>query len=81
MPASQTNEQIIAAGLQKQLDELREVIQRMNSKPTQEQPVPSKDTSDTKAKEEIQKLNIRISHLLRALDAKDALIKDLETRL
>ncbi|KAJ2784277.1 hypothetical protein GGI15_002294 [Coemansia interrupta] len=80
MPDIQKDEQIIADGLQKQLDELREIIARMNSKPLQEQTVSSKDADDAKTKEEIQKLNIRISHLLRALDAKDALIKDLETR-
>ncbi|KAJ1865002.1 hypothetical protein LPJ73_000133 [Coemansia sp. RSA 2703] len=81
MSVSLTEEGIIATGLQRQLDELREIIARIKSTPAQEQAIPSKDADAAKTSEEIQRLNIRISHLLRALDAKDAQIKDLESRL
>lgn len=65
MNHDEQDEQDAAAGLQRQLDELKRIIQQ--------QP----DGSSGSQREEVSKLKIRVAHLLRALDAKDRVIKEL----
>lgn len=59
------DERDAAAGLQRQLDELKRIIQQQS------------DSSSGSQQEEVSKLKIRVAHLLRALDAKDRVIKEL----
>ncbi|KAJ2822397.1 hypothetical protein IWW50_004229 [Coemansia erecta] len=68
----------IAAGLQRQLDELREIIQGGNGSLTQQSA--QADDSTKQLQGEIEKQRVRIVHLLRALDDKDRIIGELQTR-
>ncbi|KAJ2718919.1 metalloprotease [Coemansia sp. Benny D115] len=77
---------VVAAGLQRQLDELRQIIAQFKAEPTEKQQQQQgegqracdSDNSSAQA-EEIKKLNTRIKHLLRALDAKDKTIEALQS--
>ncbi|KAJ2843124.1 hypothetical protein GGI22_007322 [Coemansia erecta] len=72
------HEVAIAAGLQRQLDELRSIIQLRSSAT----PVPSVEAGTCEQQQcEIKKLSNRIKHLVRALDAKDRRIQELQTQL
>ncbi|KAJ1759854.1 hypothetical protein GGH19_001774 [Coemansia sp. RSA 1807] len=70
----------IAAGLQRQLDELREIIHRGGDGSAQ-QSRQSKQENDSiqNLQAEIEKQRVRIVHLLRALDSKDRVIDQLRT--
>ncbi|KAJ2498943.1 hypothetical protein GGH96_003943 [Coemansia sp. RSA 1972] len=75
-----THSDTIAAGLQQQLDELREIIHQGGDSSTQ-QSSQSKQENDSiqKLQAEIEKQRIQIVHLLRALDNQDLLIDQLRT--
>ncbi|KAJ2162227.1 hypothetical protein GGF46_000844 [Coemansia sp. RSA 552] len=72
MTARTQHEDTVAAGLQRQVDELREIIQMGGAGAG----------TDTKRQQqleaEVQRQRVRIGHLLRALDAKDAAIEQLQ---
>ncbi|KAJ2493092.1 hypothetical protein IWW37_000919 [Coemansia sp. RSA 2050] len=74
---------IIAEGLQRQLDELREIIRQGHTSGSQQQqaPQPSIVSGDRELQQEAEKLHIRIGHLVRALDAKDLTIQQLRSQL
>ncbi|KAJ2052248.1 hypothetical protein GGI03_008958 [Coemansia sp. RSA 2337] len=81
--SEQDNIAIIAEGLQRQLDELREIIQQGHtdgSQQQQQQATQPSTVSDNR-EQEIEKLRIRVEHLVRALDAKDLTIQQLRAQL
>ncbi|KAJ2114724.1 hypothetical protein IW146_002864 [Coemansia sp. RSA 922] len=81
--SEQDNIAIIAEGLQRQLDELREIIQQDHtdgSQQQQQQATQPSTVSDNR-EQEIEKLRIRVEHLVRALDAKDLTIQQLRAQL
>ncbi|KAJ2609487.1 hypothetical protein H4S08_004029 [Coemansia sp. RSA 1365] len=84
--AGQTHQDTVAAGLQRQLDELRELIRLSLSGDGNGSS--SDDPQDKSALETMQRLQseneqqrVRIIHLLRALDSQDRLIDQLCTEL
>ncbi|KAJ2029477.1 hypothetical protein IWW57_001701 [Coemansia sp. S610] len=83
--SEQDNIAIIAEGLQRQLDELREIIGQGHIGGSQQQqqqaPQPSVDSGDRELQQEVEQLRIRIGHLVRALDAKDLAIRQLRSQL
>ncbi|KAJ2038169.1 hypothetical protein GGH13_009911 [Coemansia sp. S155-1] len=82
--SEQDNIAIIAEGLQRQLDELREIIQQGHtdgSQQQQQQQATQPSTVSDNREQEIEKLHIRIEHLVRALDAKDLIIQQLRAQL
>ncbi|KAJ1965966.1 hypothetical protein GGI12_000397 [Dipsacomyces acuminosporus] len=88
--SDQEQQSIVAAGLQKQLDELRTVIQLGlgSDSSSKDSSKDSSDSQDSKCdaativrlESENQKLQVRIQHLLRALDSKDQAIRELQAR-
>ncbi|KAJ2867370.1 hypothetical protein GGH94_000890 [Coemansia aciculifera] len=82
--SEQDNIAIIAEGLQRQLDELRKIIQQGHTGGSQQQqqaPPPSIVSDNREREQEVEKLRIRIEHLVRALDAKDLTIQQLRAQL
>ncbi|KAJ2802077.1 hypothetical protein H4R20_003421 [Coemansia guatemalensis] len=84
--AGQSHQDTIAAGLQRQLDELRELVRRGGS--NDGDGGGSGDPQDKCALETMRRLQneneqqrVRIIHLLRALDNKDRLIHQLHIEL
>ncbi|KAJ2771722.1 hypothetical protein IWQ56_001671 [Coemansia nantahalensis] len=65
-----THADTVAAGLQRQLDELREIVASQGAGPAAEHDAAAAATVARLAAEN-DKLRIRIDHLLRALDDKD----------
>ncbi|KAJ1666813.1 hypothetical protein EV178_001897 [Coemansia sp. RSA 1646] len=78
-----THTDTIAAGLQRQLDELRSIIQlRSIAMPQPLAPRAETDSDEQQQQQsEIKKLNNRIKHLVRALDAKDREIQELQAQI
>ncbi|KAI8320288.1 hypothetical protein GQ54DRAFT_222877 [Martensiomyces pterosporus] len=83
--ADQEQQNAIAAGLQRQLDELREIIHQGGSNSSggrhDDSQQPRYDAATVeKLMDENARLCIRISHLLRALDSRDQPAQDLQTK-
>ncbi|KAJ2603194.1 hypothetical protein FB645_004522 [Coemansia sp. IMI 203386] len=81
----QAEERAVVVGLQKQLNELFDIVHQMKTGASQaeggEQRQEVDDRSEAKQHEEIKKLNVRITHLLRALENKDRTIEKLQAAL
>ncbi|KAI7827853.1 hypothetical protein BX661DRAFT_182598 [Kickxella alabastrina] len=85
---SQDRYEHIALDVVKQFGELRELVDKLNNQVQQKciadtVAAPVVSGTSAEAQDEIEKLHIRITHLLRALDSKDETIKQLrvEARL
>ncbi|KAJ2320373.1 hypothetical protein GGI00_006244 [Coemansia sp. RSA 2681] len=80
----QDNVAVIAEGLQRQLDELRTIVQQgfasSPQQPQQRAPQSSTGSDSREREQEVEKLHIRIEHLVRALDAKDIVIQQLRAQ-
>ncbi|KAJ1646607.1 hypothetical protein LPJ64_001943 [Coemansia asiatica] len=83
MAMGHKSEVAVAADLQRQLDELRDIVHHLKTCTDQtESSAQKRQDADeqvvAKHQEEIKKLNVRIVHLLRALESKDQIIKRLQ---
>ncbi|KAJ2307070.1 hypothetical protein IWW54_004521 [Coemansia sp. RSA 2705] len=70
-----SHHEIIVAGLQRQLDELRLMLIQGDSSA---QPSTQADEATRRLQSEIERQQVRIVHLLRALDDKDRTIAQLQ---